>query len=54
MARYCDEQAVVCGELEVEVGSEAHAGNNKVGRELADRVASEGGGCCVPKKKVDA
>jgi len=43
MARYCDEQANVCGEVE----SEGGAG---VGKELADRVASEGGDCCVPKK----
>jgi 4a-hydroxytetrahydrobiopterin dehydratase len=44
MARYCDEQAVACGELEVEEVGE-------VGKELADTVASVGGDCCVPKKK---
>lgn len=43
MARYCDEQAGICGELEAEA--------SEVGKELADRVASEGGDCCVPKKK---
>jgi len=46
MARYCDEQAVICGELEVQ--GEEQGG---VGKELADRVAPEGGDCCVPKKK---
>jgi 4a-hydroxytetrahydrobiopterin dehydratase len=44
MARYCDKQAEICGELEAEEASE-------VGKVLADRVASEGGDCCVPKKK---
>ena len=47
MARYCDEQAGICGELEVE--GEGKVGG--VGKELADRVATEGGDCCVPKKK---
>jgi 4a-hydroxytetrahydrobiopterin dehydratase len=46
MARFCDEKAAACGELEVEV--EGGAG---VGKELADRVAVEGAECCVPKKK---
>ena len=43
MARFCDEQAAVCGEVEV--------GESQVPKELADRVAREGGDCCVPKKK---
>ena len=43
MARYCDEQAEISGEVESET--------SEVGKELADRVASEGGDCCVPKKK---
>jgi 4a-hydroxytetrahydrobiopterin dehydratase len=44
MARFCDEKAAECGELEVE-------GGNGVGKELADKVATEGAECCVPKKK---
>ena len=43
MAKYCDEQAERCGEL---VSAETSA----VGKELADRVATEGGDCCMPKK----
>ena len=43
MARFCDEQAGVCGELEVD-------GDGGVGKGLADRVASDGKDCCVPKK----
>ena len=50
MARYCDEQAAICGELEAVVEEAAKAGD-EVGQELADRVAREGGDCCVPKKK---
>ncbi|PMD46508.1 putative pterin-4-alpha-carbinolamine dehydratase [Hyaloscypha variabilis F] len=46
MARFCDEKAGECGELEVDEGNEG-----SVGKELADRVATEGGDCCVPKKK---
>lgn len=46
MAKYCDEQAAACGEVEVEGGE-----TSSVGKELADRVATEGGDCCVPKKK---
>jgi 4a-hydroxytetrahydrobiopterin dehydratase len=42
MARYCDEQAQVCGEVE--------SAELAAGRELADRVATEGAACCVPKK----
>ncbi|KAH8601964.1 putative pterin-4-alpha-carbinolamine dehydratase [Bisporella sp. PMI_857] len=44
MARFCDEQAEKCGEVEGD--------GSQVGKELADRVAMEGGDCCVPKKKV--
>lgn len=47
MAKYCDEQAAACGEVEVEGGE-----TSSVGKELADRVATEGGDCCVPKKQV--
>jgi len=46
MARFCDEKAKECGETEVE---ESQGGG--VGKELADRVATEGKDCCVPKKK---
>jgi len=46
MARFCDEKAGESGELEVEDGKEGNPG-----KELADRVATEGGDCCVPKKK---
>jgi 4a-hydroxytetrahydrobiopterin dehydratase len=49
MARYCDEQAQACGEI-VE-GAEA-ASASTVGKELADRVATEGKDCCVPKKQA--
>jgi len=45
MARYCDEQAEIYGELIVEEEGSA------LGRDLADKVASEGKDCCVPKKK---
>jgi len=44
MAKFCDEQASVFGELEVEPSADA-------GRALADRVAVEGGDCCAPKPK---
>lgn len=49
MARFCDEKAGECGELEVEAEQGKEGG---VGKELADRVAVEGGDCCVPKKKT--
>jgi hypothetical protein len=48
MAKFCDEQAALKEEVQVE--EEENAGDD-VGRELADRVAREGGDCCVPKKK---
>ncbi|KIN07752.1 hypothetical protein OIDMADRAFT_108671 [Oidiodendron maius Zn] len=44
MAKYCDEQSEKCGEVE-------NAETSAVGKELADRVATEGGDCCVPKRK---
>ena len=47
MARFCDEKAGECGEVVVE-----DEGKGSVGRELVDRVAIEGGDCCVPKKKT--
>jgi 4a-hydroxytetrahydrobiopterin dehydratase len=47
MARFCDEQASAFGEVEVE----SQEGQGGVGKELADRVAGEGGDCCVPKKQ---
>ncbi len=46
MARFCDEKAEECGELDVEEGKETG-----LGKELADKVATEGADCCVPKKK---
>lgn len=45
MARFCDEKARECGEVEESEGVD------EKGKELADRVAKEGGDCCVPKKK---
>ncbi|KUJ14434.1 transcriptional coactivator/pterin dehydratase [Mollisia scopiformis] len=45
MARFCDERARECGEVEGEGKGETGG----VGKELVDRVASEGGDCCVPK-----
>ncbi|KAL2065697.1 hypothetical protein VTL71DRAFT_3367 [Oculimacula yallundae] len=47
MARFCDEKAGECGELVVEEGE----GGGGVGKDLVDRVAVEGGDCCVPKNK---
>lgn len=46
MARICDEVAREVGEI----GGGTDEGEGK-GKELADRVAREGGDCCVPKKK---
>ncbi|PQE24276.1 pterin-4-alpha-carbinolamine dehydratase family protein [Rutstroemia sp. NJR-2017a BVV2] len=48
MAKFCDEQAALKEEIQVE---EEESARSDVGRELADRVAREGGDCCVPKKK---
>ncbi|PQE22910.1 pterin-4-alpha-carbinolamine dehydratase family protein [Rutstroemia sp. NJR-2017a BBW] len=48
MAKFCDEQAALKEEVQIE---EEEIGGADVGRELADRVAREGGDCCVPKKK---
>ncbi len=54
MAKFCDAQALVCGEIVPESvgekdgnGDEGGADRKGVGRELADRVAREGEGCCV-------
>jgi 4a-hydroxytetrahydrobiopterin dehydratase len=54
MAQYCDEQALVFGELVSEGREEGELGGQDVGKELADRVAVEGGDCCVPKPKAKA
>jgi 4a-hydroxytetrahydrobiopterin dehydratase len=53
MARFCDEKAKEFGELEVESPVITGGEEGGVGRELADRVAKEGGDCCVPKKKKE-
>jgi 4a-hydroxytetrahydrobiopterin dehydratase len=53
MARFCDEQALVFGELVPESQPGEVVGGD-VGKELADRVAVEGGDCCVPKPKAKA
>jgi 4a-hydroxytetrahydrobiopterin dehydratase len=67
MARFCDEQAAVFGEVAPAPPPTAQAEEGKgvveeqgvrdgegqtcsVGKELADRVALEGGDCCVPKR----
>lgn len=47
MARFCDQQAEAYVELPTEAKVDERA---DVGKELADRVAIEGGDCCVPKK----
>ncbi len=47
MARFCDEKARECGEVEVEA-QEGEEGLR--GKELVDRVEEEGGDCCVPPK----
>lgn len=44
MAKFCDEVAGRCGEVEDVVE------DGEVGRELVDRVGAEAGDCCVPKK----
>ena len=68
MARFCDEQAAVFGEVAPppqnvaraeegqgvakELGVRAGEGQEcSVEKELVDRVAAEGGDCCVPKKR---
>jgi 4a-hydroxytetrahydrobiopterin dehydratase len=53
MARFCDEQAVVFGEV-VPESQEGEVVEGDVGKELAGRVAVEGGHCCVPKSKAKA
>ncbi len=49
MAQFCDTQALAYGEVVYERDTEAASA--RAGRELADRVAREGGDCCVPKTK---
>lgn len=41
MARECDTRALICEEVESE--------ESAAGKALADRAATEGGDCCVPK-----
>jgi 4a-hydroxytetrahydrobiopterin dehydratase len=43
MAKFCDEQAVVFGEVVEEAGE-----GERVGRELVDVVGERAGDCCVP------
>ncbi|CZT04696.1 related to pterin-4-alpha-carbinolamine dehydratase [Rhynchosporium graminicola] len=47
MARFCDEKARECGEV---INTE----ESGLGKDLADRVAVEGGDCCMPKGKGNA
>jgi 4a-hydroxytetrahydrobiopterin dehydratase len=54
MARFCDEQALAFGELVPESQKEGVLEGQDVGKELADRVAIEGGDCCVPKPRAKA
>jgi len=54
MAQFCDEQALVFGELVPESQEEGVLEGQDVGKELADRVAVEGGDCCVPKPRAKA
>lgn len=49
MAKFCDEKARECGEVEVQEEGEEE-GNGNVGRELVDKIEIEGGECCVPGK----
>jgi len=48
LAAACDSLAADFGEVEIDAG-EAAASREMGG--LADRVASEGGDCCAPKKR---
>jgi 4a-hydroxytetrahydrobiopterin dehydratase len=54
MAQFCDEQALVFRELVPESQEEEVLEGQDVGKELADRVAVEGGDCCVPKPRAMA
>jgi 4a-hydroxytetrahydrobiopterin dehydratase len=54
MAQFCDGQALVFGELVPESQEEGVLEGQDVGKELADRVAVEGGDCCVPKPRAKA
>jgi 4a-hydroxytetrahydrobiopterin dehydratase len=51
MAKFCDEKAMECGEVEVVDGENEGGMTNLKGKELVGRVVEEGGDCCVPKKK---
>ncbi|CAG8984098.1 hypothetical protein HYALB_00010598 [Hymenoscyphus albidus] len=46
MAKFCDEAALKFGEVIEDVEEEGG-----LGMDLVDRVATEAGDCCVPKKK---
>ncbi|CAL3968068.1 unnamed protein product [Diplocarpon coronariae] len=50
MARFCDEKAAECGELEAEAGGEGEERGRE--EELVERVVAEGGDCCMPKNRV--
>lgn len=52
MARFCDEVAAKCGEVEPAPEELDQKGGR--GKELADTVAATAGDCCVPKKKTSA
>lgn len=62
MARYCDEQAGICGEQQVEAVKAAESvdgpgvlvGRGDLEKDLADIVASAAGDCCVPKSQRKA
>jgi len=68
MARYCDEQAEVCGEQQVEAVEPVEAvkaaevvggpgvlvAGGDLGKDLVDIVASAAGDCCVPKSQRKA
>ncbi|KAI9731086.1 MAG: hypothetical protein M1818_007943 [Claussenomyces sp. TS43310] len=51
MARFCTEQARLHGVVDED---ELDGSKDSLGRGLADRVASDGGDCCVPKAKGQA
>ena len=55
MARFCDEQAEICGEQVVEAGESKEQGKvvegGDLGKDLADTVANAAGDCCVPKSQ---
>lgn len=47
MARFCDEQAEVCGEQQ----QQADGAGGGLGKELVDTVAGAAGDCCIPKSQ---